>query len=143
MYKYRCKIVKVIDGDTVDVDIDLGFGVWMHKERVRVHGIDTPESRTRDKVEKKFGLYAKKIVQEFLPKGSMQTLVTMKDATGKFGRILGKFEIQDGKTNTTMMMGDWMIRESVAVAYEGQSKDDIEQEHLANRKTLIEAGLVK
>ncbi len=143
MYKYRCKIVKVIDGDTVDVDIDLGFGVWMHKERVRVHGIDTPESRTRDKVEKKFGLYAKKIVQGFLPKGSMQTLVTMKDATGKFGRTLGKFEIQDGKTNTTMMMGDWMIRESVAVAYEGQSKDDIEQEHLANRKTLIEAGLVK
>ena len=66
MYRYRCKIVKVIDGDTVDVDIDLGFGVWMHKERVRVHGIDTPESRTRDKVEKKFGLYAKKIVQQLI-----------------------------------------------------------------------------
>ena len=125
-------IEKVIDGDTVDVDIDLGFGVWMHKERVRVHGIDTPESRTRDKVEKKFGLYAKKIVQGFLPKGSTQTLVTMKDATGKFGRILGKFEICD-----------WMIRESVAVAYEGQSKKDIEEQHLANRKRLIEAGMVK
>ena len=56
MYEYRCKILKVIDGDTVDVDIDLGFGVWMHKERVRLHGIDTPESRTRDLVEKKYGL---------------------------------------------------------------------------------------
>jgi micrococcal nuclease len=115
----------------------------MHKERVRVHGIDTPESRTRDKVEKKFGLYAKKIVQGFLPKGSTQTLVTMKDATGKFGRILGKFEIYDSKTDQQMMMGDWMIRESVAVAYEGQSKKDIEEQHLANRKRLIEAGMVK
>ena len=59
MYEYRVKIVKVIDGDTVDVDIDLGFGVWMMDERVRIMGIDTPESRTRDKVEKKFGLAAK------------------------------------------------------------------------------------
>ena len=50
MYRYRCKIIRVIDGDTVDLDIDLGFGVWMHKERVRVYGIDTPESRTRDTV---------------------------------------------------------------------------------------------
>mgnify|MGYP003133560822 FL=1 len=143
MYRYRCKIIKVIDGDTVDVDIDLGFGVWMHKERVRVHGIDTPESRTRDKVEKKFGLYAKKIVEGFLPKGSTQTLCTIKDATGKFGRILGKFEIYDSKTDQYMMMGDWMIRESVAVPYEGQSKKEIEEQHLANRKRLIEAGLVK
>ena len=46
MYEYKCKIVKVIDGDTVDVDIDLGFGVWLHKERIRLYGIDTPESRT-------------------------------------------------------------------------------------------------
>ena len=56
MYEYRVKILRVVDGDTVDVDIDLGFGVWMHKERVRLYGIDTPESRTRDKEEKKYGL---------------------------------------------------------------------------------------
>ena len=56
MYEYRCKVVKIIDGDTVDVDIDLGFGVWLHKERVRLYGIDTPESRTRDLEEKKYGL---------------------------------------------------------------------------------------
>ena len=55
MYEYRCKIVKIIDGDTVDVDIDLGFGVWLHKERIRLFGIDTPESRTRDLEEKKYG----------------------------------------------------------------------------------------
>ena len=55
MYEYRVNILRVVDGDTVDVDIDLGFGVWMHKERVRLYGIDTPESRTRDLEEKKYG----------------------------------------------------------------------------------------
>ena len=55
MYEYRVNILKVIDGDTVDVDIDLGFNTWIKKERVRIMGIDTPESRTRNKIEKKFG----------------------------------------------------------------------------------------
>ena len=64
MYEYNCKIVKVVDGDTVDVDIDLGFGVWMRNERVRLYGIDAPESRTRDKEEKKYGLASKKYVQD-------------------------------------------------------------------------------
>ena len=54
MYEYRCTVVKIIDGDTVDVDIDLGFGVWMKKQRIRLYGIDTPESRTRDLEEKKY-----------------------------------------------------------------------------------------
>ena len=94
MYEYSCKIVRVVDGDTVDVDIDLGFGVWMHNERVRLHGIDTPESRTRDLEEKKFGLLAKDQVKHFLPEGSIQTLVTVKDKVGKFGRILGKFNLK-------------------------------------------------
>ncbi|SVE26486.1 uncharacterized protein METZ01_LOCUS479340, partial [marine metagenome] len=59
MYEYNCKILRVVDGDTVDVDIDLGFGIWHHKERIRIYGLDAPESRTRDKVEKVFGKYAK------------------------------------------------------------------------------------
>ena len=67
MYTYRCKILRVVDGDTVDVDIDLGFGMWMHKERVRMMGIDTPESRTRDKTEKIFGLASKERLKDILP----------------------------------------------------------------------------
>lgn len=131
MYEYRCKILRVIDGDTVDVDIDLGFGVWMHKERVRLYGIDTPESRTRDKVEKKYGLMSKQFVKDHMPVGSAQTLVTIKDATGKFGRILGKFKLEDGT-----ILNELMIKKYYAVAYHGQSKDDIINEHLENRKRL-------
>ena len=136
MYEYSCKILRVIDGDTVDVDIDLGFGVWMHKERVRLHGIDTPESRTKDLEEKKYGLLAKEQIQAFMPVGSMQTLVTVKDKTGKFGRILGKFLIHDNKTDAQMTINDWMIREHHAVEYFGQSKEAIAEEHLVNREHI-------
>ena len=65
-YEYNCKITRIVDGDTMDCDIDLGFGVWIHKERVRIYGIDTPESRTRDLVEKRFGLAAKDFAKKFL-----------------------------------------------------------------------------
>ena len=128
MFEYKCKIVKVIDGDTTDVDIDLGFGVLLKKQRIRFFGIDTPESRTRDLEEKKYGLAAKKYVTDHMPLGSTQTLVTVKDGKGKYGRILGQFKMEDGS-----ILNDNMIAEHHAVAYFGQSKDDIEEEHIVNR----------
>ena len=131
MYEYRCKIVKIVDGDTVDVDIDLGFGVWMHKERIRLYGIDTPESRTRDLDEKKYGLIAKSWIEKFMPVGSTQTLITQKDKSGKFGRILGKFRVNDGSYD--IILNDWMISNHHAVAYYGQSKQDIAEQHIINR----------
>ena len=127
MYEYRCKVTRVVDGDTVDVDIDLGFGVWLHKERVRIYGIDTPESRTRDLEEKKYGLAAKEFVKTFV-KGKSIILRTEKyDAKGKFGRILGDIIVDK------VSMSDTMIKEHHAVPYYGQSKDDIAESHLANR----------
>ena len=137
MHEYKCTILRVIDGDTVDVDIDLGFGVWMRKERVRILGIDTPESRTRDLQEKVYGNLAKDFVKRFLPVGSVQSLQTEKDKTGKFGRILGKFLVYDAKTDSLLHLGDIMIREHLAVKYEGQSKEDIAEQHIANRLKVV------
>ena len=128
MYEYRCKVVRVVDGDTVDVDIDLGFGVWLRDERVRLYGIDTPESRTRDKIEKIYGLAAKDYLKKAI--GKECTLRTKKDGKGKFGRILGSF-IVDG-----VDINQKMIEENMAVAYFGQSKEEIEEAHLANRDVL-------
>ena len=136
MYEYRCKIIKVIDGDTADVDIDLGFGVWLKKQRIRFNGIDTPESRTSDPDEKKYGLAAKMYVQSFLPKDSDQTLVTVKDAKGKFGRILGKFWVYNKETDAWVILNDLMIEKHHAVAYHGQSKDDIAEQHIKNREFI-------
>ena len=89
MYEYKAKVLRVVDGDTVDVDIDLGFGIWMHRERVRMMGIDTPESRTRDKVEKAFGLASKARLKELLPIGR---IVKKKTETIKVEKIKGNFE---------------------------------------------------
>ena len=136
MYEYRCKIDRVVDGDTVDVDIDLGFGIWLRKERVRLYRIDTPESRTRDLEEKKYGLAAKAFVQSFLPVDSMQTLRTRKDDKGKFGRILGEFVVFDITTDALRTLGQIMIDQHYGVAYYGQSKKDIAEEHLRNRRLV-------
>ena len=136
MFQYNCKILRVVDGDTVDVDNDLGFGIWMHKERIRMFGIDTPESRTRDDVEKLYGNAAKEYVKSFLPIGSVQILETQKDKTGKFGRILGKFLVFDNEEDRQMSLHDIMIREHHGVAYHGQSKEEIEEQHLSNRDKL-------
>ncbi len=130
MYEYSCKIDRVVDGDTVDVDIDLGFDVWMLKQRIRLYGVDTPESRTRDKVEKVFGNLAKEFVEKRLPVGSKQVLRTKLDGKGKFGRILGEFVIDETTINRLL------IESNNAVEYHGQSKEAIEEEHLENRKKL-------
>lgn len=136
-YTYKCKILRVVDGDTIDIDIDLGFGVWLHRERVRVVGIDTPESRTRDLVEKTFGLAAKARVKSLCPVGSMQILKCEEyDAKGKFGRILGDFILDDGT------LSDIMVSEGHAVAYFGGSKEEIALKHEANRQKLLREGVV-
>ena len=135
MYEYRCTVVKIIDGDTVDVDIDLGFGIWMHKERIRLLGIDTPESRTRDKEEKKYGLAAKKYLTEMLNDEGGIVLKTKKDAEGKFGRILG--ELWRTTDNADKSINQYLVYEHHAVQYYGQSKDEIVEQHLENRKHVV------
>ena len=101
--KYDVKLIKVVDGDTVDVDIDLGFGIWLHDERVRIMGIDTPESRTRDKVEDLFGEAAKARVKELFESEHIKLITEEdrkgEDMKGKFGRILGDFELEYKQEN--------------------------------------------
>ena len=78
MYEYNCKMVRVVDGDTVDVDIDLGFGVWMRNQRIRMYGIDTPESRTSDPIEKIYGKAATAFLVKWTNGGGLK-LKTHKD----------------------------------------------------------------
>ena len=134
MYEYRCKVVHIVDGDTVDVDIDLGFGVWMKKQRIRMYGIDTPESRTRDLEEKKYGLAAKAFLTGMLDDEAGITLKTHKDAEGKFGRILG--ELWRTTNYADQSINEYMIEKHHAVRYMGQSKESIEEDHIKNRELV-------
>ncbi len=135
MYEYRCKVVKIVDGDTVDVDIDLGFGVWLKKERIRMFGIDTPESRTRDLDEKKYGLMAKDYITRLLDDEGGIVLKTRKDAEGKYGRILGELWRTTDFADTSI--NDLMIKNHHAVSYHGQSKEDIAEQHIKNRDLVV------
>ena len=145
MYEYRATIRRVVDGDTVDVDIDLGFGVWLKDERVRIMGIDTPESRTRDKVEKKFGKAAGARLKSLLGKTAVLKTRVAKDGEdmkGKFGRILGDFEVYYVAEDRYCLAGEILVKEGYAVLYEGQSKDDVQAAHMVNRRRLIAEGVV-
>ena len=128
MHEYPCVITKIIDGDTIDVDVDLGFDCWLHRQRIRLYGIDTPESRTRDLEEKKYGLAAKAFVEKFIPLGSTALLNTKEK--GKYGRYLGDFKVKNQWLCTEL------LKHRHAVRYEGQSKKAIKQAHLDNRKLL-------
>ena len=137
MYEYNCRVVKVIDGDTVDVDIDLGFDVWLKKQRIRLFGVDTPESRTRDLEEKKYGIRAKNFVKGRLPIGSRQVLRTkLDDSRGKFGRILGEFVIENNSHKEDTTLNQLLIITNNGVPYFGQSKGEIKAAHLDNRRIL-------
>jgi micrococcal nuclease len=113
----------------------------MKNERVRIMGIDTPESRTSDPVEKLFGIAAKYRLEQLLGEtGILKTQVSKKgeDMKGKFGRVLGDFIAPDGRLVTEIM-----IEESHCVPYMGGSKEDTQAAHKANRKILVDNGTVR
>ena len=151
-FVYRVEAVtKVVDGDTLDCVFDLGFDV-MVKHRVRMLGIDTPESRTRNLNEKVYGLLSKKHLKEWVHWAVMsdrddieiQIRCPEKDSRGKFGRILGEVWVnctEDGhEFGGWTNVNKWMCENGYAVGYWGQNKEDVEGEHMANRKMLAESG---
>ena len=137
MYEYACKVERVVDGDTIDVVLDLGFDI-LYKSRVRLYGIDTPESRTRNKDEKARGKMASAFLKKAIDNGNKVVIQTkLKDSRGKFGRVLGNVVVDGVNINQSM------IDNYHAAAYFGQSKEAIEAVHDANRTRLIELGKFK
>jgi len=139
MYEYKCKVKRVVDGDTMDVILDLGFDVH-HAVRVRMAGIDTPESRTRDKDEKARGKLSKAFLKESIKGRKIILKTKIKDAKGKFGRVIAEVwaEFEEGSLRN---INELMIKECYAVKYNAENKALVEEAHLVNRQILIEKGL--
>lgn len=133
MYEYKCGITRIVDGDTVDAEIDLGFDI-VYKSRVRLYGIDTPESRTKDLDEKARGKLASDFLAQHILHADKLVIQTKLDKKGKFGRVLGVI-VADG-----VDLNQALIDNHLAVAYTGQSKDDVEAQHLANKEELLKLG---
>jgi len=143
--RYDIIINRVIDGDSMDIDIDLGFGVVLKNRRLRLDGVDTPESRTSDDEERKYGLLAKAFVQEWCGGGSGggcedgNTFILVIKRGGKesdkFGRILGDIENCRGDSLVGSIISNYH-----GVLYEGQNKDDVRKAHIENRYKLSKSG---
>jgi micrococcal nuclease len=114
MFQYLARVIEVIDGDTVDAEIDLGFSIC-HKIRIRLHGINTPESRTRNKEEKAKGLAAKARLKE-LVEGKLVVVETQRDDTEKFGRYLAVLHIDNINVNKQLIV------EGHAKEYHGEKR---------------------
>ena len=113
MYEYSCKLIRVLDGDTVDALIDLGFDVWI-KKRVRLYGINAPETRTRDIWEKEQGKVAKKRLEELL-QGVDNKFILISKGVGKYGRCLGELLIGD---HGEVHINNLLLSEGLAEKYE-------------------------
>jgi len=137
MFEYRCKVVRVIDGDTVVVDIDLGFGIEMRNQTIRLRGVDTPEVRTRDDIEKMYGNIAKDYVEHMLlSQEETDGYVVLKSYShsGKYGRTLGDFIVKGSS------LASMIIEEHVGVEYiDTESKEDRAIQHVLNRTLISEA----
>ena len=125
-YIYICEIVKVVDGDTIDCAVSLGFDVSV-RQRIRLYGVDAPESRTRDLEQKKYGKASKRFVKDFL---SSDYILLKTREKGKYGRYLGDFCVND------KWLCDEMIKAHHAVPYYGQNKADIAAAHIRNRELV-------
>ena len=120
MYNYNATCVKVVDGDTIDAEIDLGFDVKV-KKRIRLAGINAPESRTRNLVEKKLGLAAKERLKEIMD-GAANCFELESQELGKYGRVLGRLHIDKiaGRdVLTKVCVNDCLVKEGHATEYDG------------------------
>jgi len=137
-YIYRIRsIAKVVDGDTIDANIDLGFDISLSK-RIRLAGIDTPESRTKDEYEKKLGLESKEWLKKHL-EGAKDIIVKteLPDSTEKYGRIIGHLYIGDAEVsavNRKKSINNQMIDEGYAWEYDGGTKQKDFAKLLSKRK---------
>jgi micrococcal nuclease len=132
MFEYSAKVKRIIDGDTIDAYIDLGFNVWVTK-RIRFMGIDTPESRTRDLTEKRFGKGAKHRLVAMI-EGNDNVFTLKSHGTGKFGRVLGELFIDEFECS----VNEQMITEGHAVAYFGGSKQEVKDALMEARNLSTE-----
>ena len=117
MYTYNAKLDRIVDGDTLDANIDLGFDITIHK-RIRLAGIDTPESRTRDLEEKARGLASKERLKELLEGGEF---VVESKEVGKYGRVLGTLLVYNGE-DLPININETLVQEGFAVEYWGGKK---------------------
>lgn len=140
MYEYIIKLNRVIDGDTIVADIDLGFDVWLKDQYIRLSGVDTPELKSKDKLHRAAGLLAKTKLTEFLSsaRGLLLKSENFQPEDDKYGRILGTII-----TDRDEIVNHYLLNNRYGVVYNGQNKGEIMKAHAANIEFLTANGFLQ
>lgn len=139
VYEYIAEVTRIVDGDTIDLRLDLGFRM-SHYTRARLYAVDTPESRTRNLREKKFGKLATARMNELCPVGSKQSIISYK--LDKYGRPLIDIRLPR-RIKHQSTVNKLLVHERLAVQYRGQNKADVRTAHEANWDYLESRGLYR
>jgi micrococcal nuclease len=137
MYEYKATVKRVIDGDSVVLDIDLGFYMFMNETKIRLYGLDTPEMNSEDPLLRLQAVLATRYLYDNLPVGSKVTIKTILDKREKYGRLLATIITQDG-----FNLNDGLLENKLAINYKNLTRDEQIAKHYENQQYLVEKGFI-
>jgi micrococcal nuclease len=137
MYEYKATVKRVIDGDSLVLDIDLGFYMFMNETKIRLYGLDTPEMNSDDPLLRLQAVLATRYLYDNLPVGSKVTIKTVLDKREKYGRLLATITTQDG-----FNINDGLLENKLAINYKNLTRDEQIAKHYENQQYLIQRGFI-
>jgi micrococcal nuclease len=137
MYEYKATVKRVIDGDSLVLDIDLGFYMFMNETKIRLYGLDTPEMNSDDPLLRLQAVLATRYLYDNLPVGSKVVIKTVLDKREKYGRLLATITTQDG-----FNINDGLLENKLAINYKNLTRDEQIAKHYENQQYLIERGFI-
>ena len=137
MYEYKATVKRVIDGDSLVLDIDLGFYMFMNETKIRLYGLDTPEMNSEDPLLRLQAVLATRFLYDNLPVGSKVTIKTVLDKREKYGRLLATIINQDG-----FNVNNGLLEKKLAITYKNLTRDEQIAKHYENQQYLIQKGFM-
>jgi micrococcal nuclease len=137
MYEYKATVKRVIDGDSLVLDIDLGFYIFMNETKIRLYGLDTPEMNSDDPLLRLQAVLATRYLYDNLPVGSKVVIKTVLDKREKYGRLLATITTQDG-----FNINDGLLENKLAINYKNLTREEQIQKHYENQEYLIQKGFI-
>jgi micrococcal nuclease len=137
MYEYKATVKRIIDGDSLVLDIDLGFYMFMNETKIRLYGLDTPEMNSEDPLLRLQAVLATRYLYDNLPVGTKVIIKTVLDKREKYGRLLGTITTKEG-----LDINEGLLQNRLAISYKNLTREEQIQKHYENQEYLIQKGFI-